>query len=268
MPTRDGTRHGRRRRAPARVGRALEPHPRQQDVPDPEPPAARQGRSASSASTTRSPSSCAPAASRSTTALAVRRGARGARGHARRGKRRPPAHAPPMPPRGRGRRRACSARPARSSARRAAERWPQIDALFDELLAQKGSDLHLGVGYPPLMRAARRARRACATQPLDAAEMEALLFEIVDARAEDDDHATSSISTSPTRYGDKARFRANYFYKTTGLGGGVPHDPDEGPDARRARLPRRRPQARRAPRRASSSSPGRPARASRPRSRR
>ena len=28
----------------------------------------------------------------------------------------------------------------------------EIDRLFDNLLAMKGSDLHLGIGYPPLAR--------------------------------------------------------------------------------------------------------------------
>ena len=35
----------------------------------------------------------------------------------------------------------------------------RIDALFDELLEPEGSDLHLGIGYPPLD--ARCAATSC-----------------------------------------------------------------------------------------------------------
>ena len=54
----------------------------------------------------------------------------------------------------------------------------KIDKLFDELLAKRGSDLHLGVGYPPLIRA-RGELAPLREQTIDAREMEALLFEIV-----------------------------------------------------------------------------------------
>ena len=47
--------------------------------------------------------------------------------------------------------------------------------------------------------------------------MEALLFEIVTPEQQTAHHRRRSISTSPTPTRDKARFRANYFYKTTGL---------------------------------------------------
>src|SRR5258708_38437547 len=91
----------------------------------------------------------------------------------------------------------------------------RIDALFDQLLAAGGSDLHLGIQYPPLMRV-RGSLVAMRETPLDAAEMKSLLLEITDEaqtrtilEALDLDFAYA--------YGDKARFRANYFYKTTGL---------------------------------------------------
>ena len=91
----------------------------------------------------------------------------------------------------------------------------KIDALLDELLARRGSDLHLGIGYPPLLRA-RGELVPLRDAPLDAAEMEALLFEIVTP------HEREKITTEldldfAYAYADKARFRANYFHKTTGL---------------------------------------------------
>jgi twitching motility protein PilT len=91
----------------------------------------------------------------------------------------------------------------------------KIDKLFDELLAKKGSDLHLGVGYPPLMRA-RGELVALREQAVDAREMEALLFEIVTApqRKQIVDGLDLDFAYA---YEDKARFRANYFYKMPGL---------------------------------------------------
>jgi twitching motility protein PilT len=92
---------------------------------------------------------------------------------------------------------------------------PHIDALFDALIAAGGSDLHLGVGYPPSMRL-RGDLTAMREAPVDVSEMERLLFEIVTPEQK------KTISTSldldfAYAFGQKARFRANYFYKTTGL---------------------------------------------------
>jgi twitching motility protein PilT len=91
----------------------------------------------------------------------------------------------------------------------------RIHALFDQLLAAGGSDLHLGVRYPPLMRQ-RGQLVAMREEPVDAAEMEALLFEI--ATPEQKQTITETLDLDfAYGYADKARFRANYFYKTTGL---------------------------------------------------
>jgi twitching motility protein PilT len=92
---------------------------------------------------------------------------------------------------------------------------PRIDALFDVLIAAGGSDLHLGIGYPPLMRV-RGDLAAMRESPLDAAEIQSLLFEIVTP-----DQKKTIVETLDLDfaygYAEKARFRANYFYKTTGL---------------------------------------------------
>ena len=92
---------------------------------------------------------------------------------------------------------------------------PAIDALFDELLARKGSDLHLAVGHPPLVRT-RGELVAIRSTDVDAAEMARLLFEIVtpEQRARIVEELDLDFAWA---HGDKARFRANYFHKTTGL---------------------------------------------------
>jgi twitching motility protein PilT len=93
---------------------------------------------------------------------------------------------------------------------------PAIDRLFDALLQNSGSDLHLSVGYPPLIRAKGDLVRLNSPE-LTVEQIDKLLKEIIDEdrwkkyREEWDlDFAYS--------YEDKARFRANYFFKTTGPG--------------------------------------------------
>ncbi|HEY3592793.1 MAG TPA: type IV pilus twitching motility protein PilT [Polyangiaceae bacterium] len=93
---------------------------------------------------------------------------------------------------------------------------PQIDALFDRLLEQKASDLHLGIGYPPLLRL-RGELVPTREEPVDQAEMEALLFEITSP--EQRRHIETELDLDfAYAYGQKARFRANYLYKVAGLG--------------------------------------------------
>lgn len=92
----------------------------------------------------------------------------------------------------------------------------RIDRLFDELLTRKGSDLHLGVGYPPLVRS-RGELVPIRETPVDTKEMEDLLFEIV--TPEEKTKITTELDLDfAYQYGEKARFRANYLYKHSGLG--------------------------------------------------
>lgn len=93
---------------------------------------------------------------------------------------------------------------------------PRIDAMFDALLAAGASDLHLGIGYPPLMRL-RGDLTPIRESPMAQAEMEALLFEIVNPAQKKTIVETLDLDFAYA-YENKARFRANYFYKTTGLG--------------------------------------------------
>lgn len=90
-----------------------------------------------------------------------------------------------------------------------------IDAIFDELLARGGSDLHLGVGLVPMGRI-RGELVGLAPQPVSAERMEELLFEIVTPEQRRTIVEELDLDFAYA-YGDKARFRANYFYKATGL---------------------------------------------------
>ncbi|GAC1367105.1 MAG: type IV pilus twitching motility protein PilT [Polyangiales bacterium] len=95
-------------------------------------------------------------------------------------------------------------------------RDPAIHALFDELLSRKGSDLHLGVGYPPLIRS-RGDLVPVRDAPLGREEIESLLFELL-SPAQRTQIVEELDLDFAYGYGDKARFRANYMWKSTGLG--------------------------------------------------
>jgi len=91
----------------------------------------------------------------------------------------------------------------------------QIDRLFDELLARKGSDLHLSIGHPPMgrIRGELVPLRDALVSP---EEMSSLLFEIVSG-AQRAKITTELDLDFAHAYADKARFRANYFHKVSGL---------------------------------------------------
>ena len=92
---------------------------------------------------------------------------------------------------------------------------PRIDRLFDDLLAKKGSDLHLGVGYPPFARS-RGELVPLREEPITSREMEDLLFEILTPAQRTQILEELDLDFAHA-YEEKARFRANYFHKATGL---------------------------------------------------
>ena len=92
---------------------------------------------------------------------------------------------------------------------------PKLDPLFEALLAKYASDLHLGVGYPPIARA-RGELVPLREEPMTQPEMESLLFEILTPPQRDQITRTLDLDFAHA-HGDKARFRANYFHKVTGL---------------------------------------------------
>jgi twitching motility protein PilT len=61
---------------------------------------------------------------------------------------------------------------------------PRIDRMFDRLLELKGSDLHLGVGVPPLGRV-RGELVTLREREVDTKEMERLLLEITSTEQRD-----------------------------------------------------------------------------------
>jgi twitching motility protein PilT len=90
----------------------------------------------------------------------------------------------------------------------------RVDRLFDRLLDRGGSDLHLSIGYPPLARV-RGALVPLRDEPITPAEMLDTLFEILDA--DQRDKINDELDLDFAYEYARARFRANYFHKLTGL---------------------------------------------------
>ena len=91
----------------------------------------------------------------------------------------------------------------------------RIDRLFDALLEAGSSDLHLGIGYPPIMRQ-RGDLVPIRSDIIEASEMDSLLMEIVTEEQRRTIREELDLDFAYS-YADKARFRANYFVKTSGL---------------------------------------------------
>ncbi len=91
-----------------------------------------------------------------------------------------------------------------------------LDRYFDALLAHGGSDLHLSIGYPPMVRA-KGQLVPVGDRPLDQATILGLMEEILSEDKRDHFHAHRDLDFA-YGYENKARFRANYLYKTTGPG--------------------------------------------------
>ena len=91
----------------------------------------------------------------------------------------------------------------------------KIDALFDELVKRGGSDMHLAVGYPPLARV-RGELVGLREAAFEGAELEEALVELLTplqrARLGND----LDLDFAHTHKGS-ARFRANYFSKSSGM---------------------------------------------------
>jgi len=93
---------------------------------------------------------------------------------------------------------------------------PALDRYFDVLLERGGSDLHLSIGYPAMIRA-KGELVPIDDQLLDHPTIVRLMDEIINEDRRVYFHAYRDLDFA-YGYEDKARFRANYLYKTTGPG--------------------------------------------------
>ena len=93
---------------------------------------------------------------------------------------------------------------------------PQLDRWFDVMLEKGASDLHLSVGYPPMLRLkGDLVPIARAARAMEIDEMYRVLDELIDERQRRDFHSGGDLDFAYA-YGDKARFRSNYLYKMSG----------------------------------------------------
>jgi len=91
-----------------------------------------------------------------------------------------------------------------------------IAALFDTLLERGGSDLHLGAGYPPMLRI-RGDLVPGGDRALTAADIDALIAPLL-SREQAAQFAVTGDLDFAHAHGTRARFRANYLRKLTGAG--------------------------------------------------
>ena len=91
-----------------------------------------------------------------------------------------------------------------------------IDTLFDRLLEKGGSDLHLSPNYPPMLRL-RGSLVPDGEQLLTSAQIEAMLMPLLNPEQKTQFQATGDLDFAH-QHGTKARFRANYLRKLTGVG--------------------------------------------------
>ncbi|MBW3552721.1 MAG: type IV pili twitching motility protein PilT, partial [Gemmatimonadetes bacterium] len=93
---------------------------------------------------------------------------------------------------------------------------PRIDQFLRLMVQHKGSDLHLSVGSPPIIRQHGNLERV-KFRELTEADMEGLMFEIMRA-----DQKASFLETNDADFAYElegvARFRINMFRQRKGIG--------------------------------------------------
>ena len=114
---------------------------------------------------------------------------------------------------------------------------PRIEALFQKMIAQKCSDLHLAVGSTPLFRKDGEMTALGETAPMVAGSLRELLLEITPPlnRTEFEEHHDTDFSYEIP---DTARFRANIFMDRRGIGGVFRLIPSKIPTAQDLGLPK------------------------------
>src|SRR4029077_13111452 len=100
--------------------------------------------------------------------------------------------------------------PARDAVPAQAKKEPEVNKLFRMVMKYEGSDLHLKVGLPPMMRLAGTIR-AMELPPLSATDMERLLLALLSERQAKILEETGGIDFAHIIGDDECRFRVNLF---------------------------------------------------------
>jgi twitching motility protein PilT len=91
-----------------------------------------------------------------------------------------------------------------------ARREPEVDKLFRMVMKHEGSDLHLKVGLPPMMRL-KGVIRHMEMRPLTQDDMERLLFPVMTERLKQILEETGGADFAHVVGNDECRFRVNFF---------------------------------------------------------
>jgi twitching motility protein PilT len=89
-------------------------------------------------------------------------------------------------------------------------REPEVNKLFRMVMKHEGSDLHLKVGLPPMMRL-RNVIRQMDMKPLSQTDMERLLFPTISERQKQILEDTGGVDYAHVIGDDECRFRVNLF---------------------------------------------------------
>ena len=93
---------------------------------------------------------------------------------------------------------------------------PKIELLLEEVIKRKGSDIHLQVGLPPMLRVDGALTPVSGTDVLDESAIEALVFAILDEDQKQILLKDKEFDFS-FAYGDIGRFRVNAFHERGNL---------------------------------------------------
>lgn len=93
---------------------------------------------------------------------------------------------------------------------------PKIEILLEEVIKKKGSDLHLQVGLPPMLRVDGSLLPVSGTEALTEEAVEALIFAILDEDQKQILLKDKEFDFS-FAFGDLGRFRVNAFHERGNL---------------------------------------------------
>lgn len=103
---------------------------------------------------------------------------------------------------------------------------PKIEILLEEVIKKKGSDLHLQVGLPPMLRVDGALLPAPGTEALTEEAVEALIFAILDEDQKQILLKDKEFDFS-FAFGDLGRFRVNAFHERGNLAAALRLIPNE-----------------------------------------
>src|SRR5436305_291254 len=95
-------------------------------------------------------------------------------------------------------------------------REPEVNKLFRMVMKMEGSDLHLKVGLPPMMRLKNVIRRM-EMKPLTQEDMQRLLIPTLNEDQKRILHDTGGVDYAYVIGNDECRFRVNLFNQRTKL---------------------------------------------------